>query len=59
MGAYTWAGRGNVYAFFEEEKEKFEKSVYARRAGVRHLGGQRRRVHIRFYQDNEELGARI
>ena len=57
MGAYTWAGRGNVYAFFEEEKEKFEKSVYARRAGVRHLGGQRRRVHIRFYQDNEELSS--
>ena len=55
MGAYTWAGR--VYAIFEEEKGKFEKSVYARRAGVRHLGGQRRRVHIRFYQDNEELSS--
>ena len=27
-----------MYAIFEEEKGKFEKSVYTRRAGVRHLG---------------------
>ena len=34
--AYTQAGRGNVYAIFEEEKGKFEKSVYERRTEIRH-----------------------
>ena len=39
-GVYT-VGRGSVYAIFEEEKGKFEKSVYARRTEIRHLGAWR------------------
>ena len=30
-----------MYAIFEEEKGKFEKSVYARRTEIRHLGAWR------------------
>ena len=40
-GAYTQAWRGSVYAIFEEEKGKFEKSVYERRTEIRHLGAWR------------------
>ena len=36
-GVYT-VGRGSVYAIFEEEKGKFEKSIYERRTEIRHLG---------------------